>query len=186
MLLLLAGGWLGWFLALSIGWNRYAFPGFFLATPFLAAFLHDLTGGFRPRYTLMKALSLFSPQRDRFAAGACGALALGAFIGLTTVRDLGYFRDHTSLAAVQVANYLNATVRPDEQIETVESELLFLLDRPYHYPLIFDQPYSQLTANYLVVGNYGHGFQLYNQVIANGSYRLVVTLDQYQLYERVK
>jgi hypothetical protein len=186
MLLLLAGSWFGWFLVLSAGWTRYAFPGIFLATPFLAALLHDMTGGFRPWYTLRKSLSLFSPQRDRLAVVACGALALGTLMCLTTMRDLGYFRDHTSLAAVQVANYLNATVRPDEQIETVESELLFMLDRPYHYPLKFDQPYSQLTANYLVVSNYGHSFQLYNQVIANGSYRLLFTLDRYQIYERVK
>jgi len=89
-------------------------------------------------------------------------------------------------------------------IETYDSELLFLLNRPYHYPpdqivveLIrrtfhyedyTDIDYDPLAANpdYLIVGPHSKQWQLYDPVLRTGAFRLLQSYKRYQIYERVR
>lgn len=81
-------------------------------------------------------------------------------------------------------------------------EVLFLLDRKYHYPpdqvqLDLDQrfqrhgiavEYNALEADpdYLVVGPQTSLWHLYDPVLKTGTFRLLRTYKRYVLYERVR
>ncbi|HXV41477.1 MAG TPA: glycosyltransferase family 39 protein [Anaerolineae bacterium] len=205
MLLSLAGSWLAWFTFLSVGWDRYAFPALFLASPFVAALLYDLTGGFKLRSGLEMALSCFKTRRFcRPPLKVVGAAFLLGLMLLLAVRSLYlFYRSDSHILVVQVAHFLNTSTPPEALIETYDSELFFLLDRPYHYPpaqlhveLIrraFLDPqvlaeYDPLAANpdYLVVGPFSAWVRLYEPLLTTGVYRPLQTFGPYQIYERVR
>jgi hypothetical protein len=89
-------------------------------------------------------------------------------------------------------------------IETYDSELFFLLNRPYHYPS--DQVHVQLIRrtflyednikidydplaadpDYLVVGPHSKQWRLYDDVLKVGAFQLVKSYKRYQIYKRVR
>jgi hypothetical protein len=104
---------------------------------------------------------------------------------------------------MEVATTLNTQTPPDTRIETYESELLFLLNRPYHYPpdqvhvdlnrrMLLDEhvtiAYDPLAADpdYLVVGSFAGWNGLYDPVIKSGAFHLIDHIDSYDIYERVR
>jgi hypothetical protein len=202
-LLALAGSWLAWFALLSVGVPRYLAPPVFLGTIFVAVLLRDLTAGFDIVAGLNRLSALLSRRsvtRDGFAA----LLALLLFIGPLALTTLAfqryYFVDDQS--AQRVAAYFNAMPANSVLIETYESELHFLLDQPYHFPpdqthvelnrrsLLNEQieiSYNPLAADpdYLVVGEFARGNQLYAPVIEAGIFRLLLQEGGYLVYERV-
>ena len=104
----------------------------------------------------------------------------------------------------QAADFLNSQTRSDALIETYDSELFFLLNRPYHYPpdqihvelirrtFLYDDNtvihYDPLAANpdYLVVGPHSKQWRLYEPVLRSGAFRLLRSYARYQIYERIR
>jgi hypothetical protein len=133
-----------------------------------------------------------------------GAAFLLGLMLLLAVRSFYLFsRSDSHTSVVQAAHFLNSSTPPDTLIETYDSELFFLLDRPYHYPpaqlhveLIrraFLDPqvlaeYDPLAANpdYLVVGPFSAWVRLYEPLLAAETYRPLQTFGPYQIYERVR
>lgn len=205
-LLFLAVSWFGWFAVLSVGWIRYLFPATFIGSIFVAAMIHELTGGFSIRYTLQQSLAFFRGRG--FKTESVGAL-LALTIVITSVprSAMALYKTYVLDAdnsVQQAAAFLNSRTRPTALIETYDSELLFLLDRPYHYPpdqlhvelirrtfLYQDNiiiGYDPLAADpdYLVVGPHSKRWQLYDDVLKAGAFRLIGTYPRYSIYERVR
>ena len=108
------------------------------------------------------------------------------------------------MTAQQAAAFLNSQTRPTALIETYDSELFFLLNRPYHYPpdqihvelirrtFLYDDNtvihYDPLAANpdYLVVGPHSKQWKLYDRVLSSGTFRLLRSYARYQIYERIR
>ncbi len=104
---------------------------------------------------------------------------------------------------MQVTQFFNTATPADALIETYDAELFLFLDRPYHYPpaqlsveLIrrnsFDPcvpiNYDPLAADpdYLVIGPFSRGWQLYEPILEAGAFRLTRTYGHYEVYERVR
>jgi hypothetical protein len=203
-LLSLAGSWLAWYFFLSIGWSRYLFPATFIGSIFAAAALRDLTDDFNPSSTIKRAAS--SLRRWDFSwqnSGAFLTVVLMVWSLSITIKGLYYsYFIFPDSSVIEVARFLNSQTPSNSLIETYESELHFLMNRLYHYPP--DQvsvdlnlrnrgrdiaiKYDPLPADpdYLVIGSYGHGSQLYNPVLTSGAFRLLRTYGRYDIYERVR
>jgi hypothetical protein len=205
LLLGVAGSWMAWFVALSVGAPRYMFPPVFLGAVFTSKLLSDLTGGFDARLTLRR---LTAPLRERNAWRACAAawlaiVLLAAAVPLTALSVYRYYLVYDDRAAFAVATFFNTSTPAHTRIETYESELHFLLDRPYHYPP--DQVHVELNRrsllgrataidydplasdpDYLVVGVFARGNDLYAPAIAAGHFRLLQQIGEYEIYERVR
>ena len=193
--------WMFWWVAFSIGWLRYLFPALFASGIFTAALLHDLTGGFAlPRREGRARLWRWG----RWAAGVVVAVALlwqSVPPTLHTLQET-YGREPDN-SMFEMAAYLNSQTPPGSRIETYETELFFLLNRPYHYPPneVQDQlnrhlflgrdvqiDYDALAADpdYLVVGSMAKMWHLYDALTDSGSFRLVRSDSRYDLYQRVR
>jgi hypothetical protein len=205
-LLGLAGSWMAWYVLLSVGSPRYLFPATFVAAIFTGLLLHDLTGGFSLVATMQ---TLTAPLRDR----RLGRRPLGLWLAaplvlialLVTLQGLGrFYLNYHDDSAAQVAAFFNTETPPGTRVETYESELHFLLDRPYHYPP--DQAHVELNRrsllgqadtpvdydplasdpDYLVVGRFARDNRLYEPAIQSGAFRPLQTLGGYAIYERVR
>jgi hypothetical protein len=205
MLLVFCGSWLAWFTLLSAGWHRYAFPALFLATPFTAALLVHLYAGAKrsiPGDSISPESTRSMPLSQRVSAIA--ATVLVCIMGLSTIQA-GYKFSRTpgDQSVQQLVQFVNDATAPGARVETYESELLFLLERPYHYPPaqlnvdfirknvhheLISIDYDPLTADpdYLIVGRWARRKGLYRHVLENGTFRLVTTVGRYQVYERVR
>jgi hypothetical protein len=204
-LLALAGSWFAWYLLLSVGVPRYLFPVTFVGSVFVAVLLNDLTAGFDLAGTLDRAGALVRGRGfNRQGAGALLALLLVATaVPLTGLGLYRYYLGGDDRSAEQVASFFNTRTPPGTRIETYESELHFLLDRPYHYPpdqlhvelnrrslLGQDAPidYDPLAADpdYLVVGRFARENGLYDAAIGSGAFRLLRRDGLYDIYQRVR
>ncbi len=203
-LLALAGGWFGWYLLLSVGVPRYMFPPVFLGSIFVSAFLYVITGHFSFAYSLRQSIAAISLRsRNRQSFGALLALLLiSASLPLTALAiQRFYFADDDS--AARVAHFFNTQTPADTLIETYESELHFMLDQPYHYPpdqihvelnrrgllhedIAIDYDPMAADPDYLVVGVFGRGNDLYKPTIQSGAFALSFTDGDYEVYERVR
>lgn len=203
-LLVVAGSWFCWYVVFSVGWIRYLFPATFIGSIFEAAMLYDLTNRYSVSFTSYQSASVLT----RFNRHSLGAL-LATFLVVTSVpRTLAmFYKTYVSDADAsvqQAAQFLNIYAAPRALIETYDSELLFLLNRPYHYPpdqvhvelirrtfLYQDDvsiDYDPLAANpdYLVVGPHSKQWHLYDPVLKTGAFRLLRHYRRYDLYERVR
>ena len=202
MLLSLAASWYGWYLLLSIGWGRYLFPAVVLGIPFVAWLLHDLTGGFQFRATWESIVSSVSGRKlTRQSLMAFVALALVLLMCRQPLLSFLHLADLPSdNSVVSVARFINESTPEGSLIETYESELLFLLERPVHYPpphlnvalirrgwhdqttpLAYDL--STIEADYIVVGDFGRG--VYDPLIQSGAFQSVRNWKRYSIYRRV-
>lgn len=204
--LVLASSWFAWFVLFSVGWVRYIFPPIFLGSIFVARMIYDFTRNYDIPYTLQHGFALF---RDRaFNKHTVGALLVLVIVLTSVPRTLVALHKTFVLDAdnsVQyAAEFLNSQTPAGALIETYDSELFFLLKRPYHYPP--DQipvelirrtfhynedariDYDPLTSNpdYLVVGPHSKRWRLYEPVLKTGAFRLRQSYSRYQIYERVR
>ncbi|NTU80769.1 MAG: hypothetical protein HGA45_15560 [Chloroflexales bacterium] len=203
-LLAFIGSWLAWFVALSVGVPRYMAPPVVVGSIFVAALLHDLTGGFALGKSLDALGGLLTMRRPSRAGGASllALLLVTSALSLTLLSLARYYpeEDHS---AQRVAALLNA-LPVGTRIETYESELHFLLSQPYTFPP--DQIHVQLVLHslhvdedapvvydalanapdYLVVGRFAHGNDLYAPAVASGAFRLVEKDGLYEVYKRVR
>jgi hypothetical protein len=181
------------------------FPPVFFGAIFLADLLRDCVGTQGPLGVLR---GLTAPLRDRRLSWAAGRAWLALLIvvvalPLTMLSLTRYYLLFSDDSAQRTAAFFNTQTPPDTRIETYESELHFFLDRPYHWP--FDQIHVELNRrsllgqnmmveydplvgdpDYLVVGDFARGNQLYDPAIERGSFRLLREVGGYQIYERVR
>lgn len=204
-LLSLAGSWFAWYLLLSVGPPRYLFPATFFGSVFAAALLERLTGGFDLPATARRAAALRPGGLRRQTVGS--ALAVLVVTAATTITAVTLYRNYVAYddrSAFRVAAFLNDSTPPDTLVETYESELHFLLDRPYHWPP--DQAHVELNKrsllgqedapldydpiatapDYLVVGSVGHLWRLYDPALESGAFTLVYQAGEYEVYRRAR
>ncbi len=204
MLLIFSVSWFGWFFFLSLGGARYAFPAWFLSTPFVVTLLYDWSQGYDVRALAMSLWSRMGAREVGIAQLKSVGVVLLAVISLWMAVQARYaFRAREDGTAVQeVIAFLHGHVPADAMIETYESELLFLLNRRYHYPpaqlnvefipQMWKQKrhlsYDALGANpdYVVVGEFGRWAGIYQTSVERGQIRLVHKVGRYQIYERVR
>jgi 4-amino-4-deoxy-L-arabinose transferase-like glycosyltransferase len=195
------GSWLAWYMFCSNAYPRYAFPANFVGSIFVAKLLRDL---------MDKQVNVFSWKktfrRSRISPELSLALLLIAVWSLSTFKMLyRVYVTERDESVKQVAEFLNTQTPTDSIIETYDSEVHFLLNRQYHFPpdrvhldlirramighkkkVAID--YDPLLANpdYLVVGDFIKGLRLYDPVLHTGTFHLIQSFNQYDIYERVR
>jgi 4-amino-4-deoxy-L-arabinose transferase-like glycosyltransferase len=196
--------WLAWFVLLSIGWPKYFFPIAFLSSVYVALLLDQFTHHFS-----LKFLANFvgrDLRKFRFNWNTVKVM-VAIFIILDgmvfTYFYLSFLNHQTSETPYQVAEFINQTTPEDTLVETYDSEIIFLLDRPVYFPpdqiqvelnrrLVLDPDtpidYDPLAADpdYIIVGPFSRGWKLYESVLDTGKYRMVFGNASYDVYERVR
>jgi hypothetical protein len=207
----LSGSWMAWYLGLAMYWPRYLFPASFLGSLFASAMLYDLTYHFNLRLTFQKAGQVFTvlrtgkPGRRLFFVHLRSLLIVIWLLScaILTLLNLVMFLNEP-VSPQKAAAYVRDVTRPDDLIETYESELMFLLgDRRFHYPP--DQVSIDLTKrmfterstvvdydplasdpDFLVVGPFSTYLQLYDPWEKSGEFSLIKEFPGYEIYARVR
>ncbi|NLG51382.1 MAG: hypothetical protein GX552_14850 [Chloroflexi bacterium] len=201
----LTSSWLVWFLFVSIAYLRYIFPILFIGSIFVAATIGRLAHGDGPPalfHHAARSLRTWPPTRSGLAS-----VLLTVVLSATAIANVSIVArmstDADDLGLTDTASLVNEHTPPSATIETYESELFFLLDRPYHYPpdevqhrlnrrtfLGQDIPieYDALTADpdYLIVGDMARMWHLYDDVLSTGAFRPLETIGRYEIYERFR
>lgn len=204
MLLTFSLGWYGWFVALSLGGERYAFPFWFLAMPFVAALLCEWSQGYDIRTLVTSLGSLIRAWRGGAVQirQVSVVILIVLIVGMAVQARYDFRGREDGSAFHRAVEFLHRQVPADALIETYESELLFLLPGPYHYPpaeldvgLIrkgwekeLHLSYDALDADpdYVVVGEFGRRAGIYKAIVETGQVRLISQIGRYQIYERVR
>jgi 4-amino-4-deoxy-L-arabinose transferase-like glycosyltransferase len=204
LLILLAGSWLAWFALLCAGEPRYALPGLFVAAPCTAAFFAYLTRNFDRRH-VGRTLAASARSRRLDSEGrrvllAIGLLLVMIWVGVHERYAIRAREDDRDLMTVTA--FLHTHTPPSALIETYDSELFLLLNRPYTYappdvlvdiirhhqhvgpPVTYDP--LGATPDYLVVGDFGRWAGFYKPLVEQNRVRLVKIIGRYQIYEPVR
>jgi hypothetical protein len=200
-----AGSWLAWYALLSRGVPRYAMPGLIVGSLFAAELavkaLHRIRQRGRLRVATITSWMLMA------------VLLAMLVLNVTWVMGLLRVNVYPGVAAQDAAEYVNQYAPTDAVVETYESEVMFYLQRAYHFPpdnlhvtLVrqqldnYDQRqgvsgsdlsvnYNPLAADpdYLIVGPPDNlWYAPYAGVISSGTFRPVFTAGRYQVLERVR
>jgi 4-amino-4-deoxy-L-arabinose transferase-like glycosyltransferase len=204
-LLVFTGSWFGWYLMLSVGWPRYFFPVTVVGSIFLAALLGNLTENFSLLSTIKRVD--FTVKHRRLSNQSVGVLLAMLLVMISVPMTLRMLYQSYVVAAdasvLEVVGFLNTQTPSDSVIETYDSELFFLLERPYHYPpdqihvelnrrtflgqdVSIDYDPLAVDPDYLVVGHHSKMWGLYDPVVKTGAFRLRKTFRRYNVYERVR
>jgi 4-amino-4-deoxy-L-arabinose transferase-like glycosyltransferase len=198
----LVASWLGWYTFLSVGWAKYYFPIGFLGTLSVAVTLADFSHNLNIRYmaqSLGGSLRHLRPSRQAFQVFLAIVFLLdgGAFTFFLVQHSLTSASD----SVYQVQAYVHQNTPANAVIETYESELLFLLDRPCHFPpdhlqmllnrrsiygIPAEIPYNPLEADpdYLIIGPLGRTWQLYDPLLESGEFSQIFAAPGYQVFLR--
>ena len=202
---ILVASWFGWFIVLSTGWERHLFPAVFIGSVFGAVLLKDLTQNFSLKSTVALGAGALKTLRPRWEnCGALLAIVLITYLATANAKTLyRVLYEESDQSVLQVAKFLNTETAPNSLIEIFDTELYFLLNRPYHYPpdhvnieltrqifLWQDVPihYDPLAANpdYLIVGPHSKMLHLYDYVLTTGAFRPLRIFGRYRVYERIR
>jgi 4-amino-4-deoxy-L-arabinose transferase-like glycosyltransferase len=199
VLLGFVGSWIAWYAFLSLGFERYLFPAIFIGSIFATSFIHDLTGGFQLKSTIQNATKVFFRRRDRTTFGALLVVALIVLNGSLTLRYLYSMYANPGTPISEVTGYIESVSDPDDLIETYESELFFLLDRPYHYPpdninvqwlaniflgenVAVNYDPLEVNPDFLVIGKMAEYTQIYDPLLSTGRFQEIKTFPGYIIY----
>ncbi len=200
-----AGSWLAWYVLLSRGVPRYAMPGLWVGSLFAANLvvkaLHRIRQRGRLRVATVASWMLMA------------ALLAMLVLNVTWVMGLLRVNVYPGVAAQDAAEYINTHASANALVETYESEVMFYLQRRYHFPpdelhvtLVRQQldnydrrqgvsgsdmrvNYDPLAADpdYLIVGPPDNlWYAPYAGAISSGAFRPVFTAGRYQVLERVR
>ncbi len=192
--------WLGWFVAVSVAWPRYAFLALVVATLAVAKLLHDLTAGYRVPIRAL-AEKVRSGRWDTLLATR---IALMALLLILVLRPLqGRITEVTGAnerMPQAMAAYIVSHLPQGTQIETYEPEVCFLSGYPCHIPpsevmdasikfVWYDDPppsesyrLQDLNAPYLLIGDFGRWVHAYDPGVVQRNYELETTIGTYELY----
>lgn len=190
--------WLGWFTIISVGWARYAFAALVISTMLIGALAS---------VALTALQSVSFPPRTR-AQTLKAAVSAAAVAGVLLLCLAGSWRVLAPIALEprddpqRFARAVEQTVPPGATIAGWEPEITFLTDRELVYPPIgslatviaavwdtsvsVDHIAPNPQSDYLVVGEFGRWVGIYEAALARGDYSLVLSVDNYELYERVR
>jgi len=203
MLLSLVISWLAWYVLLSNSALRYIFPVIFVGSVFLGKFLGDLTDH-KVKSNGDLSLNLASVYKRIFSRRFAAKLFIATSSVATLTMLYSFYFAPPDQSFTKVINFLNTRTPPKALIESYESEILFLTDRPYHYPpdqvhvdlirrSFSSAEYAQIAYNplaadpdYLVVGPQAKRWNLYGPVLQTGAFRMVASSKLYNIYERVR
>ena len=137
----------------------------------------------------------------RIAAGVllmffCLMTGRQAMIGVQALQQ-----DFPGSGLEETAAFINHATPPGASIETYESELLFLLERPVHVPPAQSNvdfirrnwlggpdasSYDALSVNagYLIIGAFGTGW--YDRLVSEGRYIRIHRFGSYEVYRQVR
>jgi hypothetical protein len=190
---LLILGFLAWFLFLSIGWPRYAYPVLALAQAWVAKPLMDLLGGLPRGLTRLRA----EVGQARLAlplTSAVVAFLMGAYPLQDIVRQVFSASDP---APLQFAAYVEAHTPSEAMIESLDWQPIFLADRRFHTPPadVFARllnglgPGSYdplaLQPDYLIDGPYSKSSRLYTEAWLGECCHKLASFGDFDLYEVV-
>lgn len=205
----LVASWLGWYLVLSAGWGRYLWPPIFFGAPFVAYFLYKVSGNSHLTSMISNAARMFT--YPYFSLKSIRAFVVICFFLVSLMRTVSWSYDIYSdylgngyplgCAVMDVAEYLNTYTAEDALIETYDSEVFVLLDRPYHFPpdqlhvdllearqdkseSVPQHGYDPLvfSPDYIVVRYMDSLWDVYPDVIERGNYELVYVNPVYKVY----
>ncbi len=205
LIFLLVGSWTAWYALLSVGWQRYLYVPVFLGSVFFASFLQRIAAGYRRILPSRRGtLPLRHHYKIQQSAGWCFALLLILFGVTRNVYALysNYISDFDDNLA-SLIHYTNETMVSNSMVETCDWEVIFLLPCRYHYPPNDVQlnlnrraflgedlviRYNALCADpdYLIVGEKGRFWHLYNALVETGTFRPIFSNGRYTIYERVR
>jgi uncharacterized membrane protein YqjE len=183
---------LGWFMALSIGFQRYAAPALICAAGPVAlaiAALYGYTSSSTPSH-LKGPMRVPRKYRRLFITVL---LAMGAFNLLGLAKYQWKFRT-SNRDLLQTATFLNERASPGTVVETYDSALFHLLNVPYLFPpdeyhVLFLQSRSEArkksplhSARYLVLGYWSRAFEI-AQEPPDGYFKLA-SFGDFAVYER--
>ena len=199
-----ASSWFAWFLFLGMAWPRYLFPAVLIASPFIAASFLDLTRGYDLRWLFRQSARLLTGREVRigFQAFFCLLFIITALgINLRTVsnnlKKAGMINPQA--AALRLQEFLPAHAL----VETYESEIMFLAPTiRFHYPpdqvdvsaierstkdpgSSLDYDPLQSNPDYLLVGDFGRYWGIYDAVLERGVFKLQSSFFGYDLYSRI-
>ena len=115
---------------------------------------------------------------------------------------VGEFSDQSGSSVLRVVDFLNTNTPEDSVIETYDSEILFLLDRDYHYPPdevsvelmrrhdidpnspVYYDP-IQADPDYLVVGPFSRKWRLYDEVLESNEFQSFKLIAPYEIFIRI-
>ncbi|MFZ6027527.1 MAG: ArnT family glycosyltransferase [Chloroflexota bacterium] len=201
MLWIFSASWMAWYVLFSIGWARYLMPALFFGSPFLAAALYDWLDGYRLGSALQKAGAALRAFRlnGKFWLTLWALLSVVLMVYLTLSQFMQNYDPEKGRAVFRVARFVGDNTPPDALIETYDSELLFLIDRRFHYPpddtnlamIAMDADpdlrirYDPLVADpdYIIVGRFSRAAKLYQDVVAGDRFRLIYEDGAYEVYE---
>jgi len=195
--------WLLWFVTLAMPWPRYLAIPILLSSIFAAA-LVDKWYGPNIVSNIFSQLFLLLDKKQRSAKNFAALLVIVLFLSIVFASSQRVFfiaNSFSNKPLLEVTSYLNSTTPANSLIETYDSELLFLLDRPYHYPpdpvhmqlnrkVFLKQDvsidYDPLSANpdFLVIGPWQTVWNLYSGVIDSQQFKLEKNVSGYKVYKR--
>jgi hypothetical protein len=196
--------WLSWYVFFSIGWAKYFFPIAFLSSVYLALLLDQFTQHFN-----IKSLILTISGDLRHFRLKC--ISIKAMIAIFIVIDgmiftyfyLSILNKEANDAPYHIAAYINQTSSKDALVETYDSELHFLIDRPMYFPpdqiqvelnrrfnLDPNTPikYDPLSSDpdFIIIGPFSRGWKLYETIVNSGKFQKVFTDNNYEVYKQIR
>ena len=205
-ILVLSASWAFWFLIFSIDFPRYVASALIFGSIFTGHFLVKMTHGLSISETRAAWAALMEMRGNLHRKAA----VITAVMLLTFQALLTPYLIYTYLSAngqaneqlIEVADYLNTQTRPDSLIETYDTQLFFLLNRPYHYPpdqfhvaalaqhsgkAMPNEPYTltDVRPDYIATGIWSREiFHVYDELIDPSTFRLEKTLGQWAVFGR--
>lgn len=193
--------WVTWYLLMSYGWPRYLFPPLFIGSIFVGALMAKVTSRLDPCMPDLLVVREGAQKRWRTIKRIILRVILAGTIPLSIFNLYWLYVSTPRSSLAAVVEYLNSSTRPESLIETYDMELLFLLNRRYHYPpkelqISLNQrtfgaentqiDYDPLSSNpdYLIIGPHGAMWHLYDHVVEAGDFRLLREFPLYRIYIR--
>lgn len=200
----LGASWYYWYIGFSMGWARYVFPAIILSSCFAAKWIDDLTRGLSlPALLKEGATILTRPLRIRALGITFLILTLPITYVLTFTRITEIYTSKPN-GFFEVVWFINHDSTPTAIVETYESELYFLLEKPYHYPpddvqhtlnqrlffnasdlIMYDPLQENNNIDYLVIGFMSRFWGLDKIILQNPSWHLILNAGLYQVYVRI-
>jgi hypothetical protein len=195
--------WMLWYVIASIGWQRYAYPGWAVSSILVAKFLCDLVGELKIERSVAFALSQWGQllPKLRTLPVLLLALIMIAWPAQNTVRRVVKGDNH---AAEAFAHYIKTGIPTDALIASVEWEIDFLTDRTYlHIPQQFVEAHikhyqlgyplegerydvAAYAPDYVIDGPYNKGTGFISPEFVEGRCELVTSIGEYDLYKVTK
>ncbi len=199
-----SAAWILWYALLSNGGIRYLASPVALSGIFVAVMLADFTDGFNLAETIRRGAGLLKLQEVR-PSGVTALFAILLVVPLSAATVLVFVAvvRNPDDSAIELAHFINSQAPVDALVETYDSEIFFLLDRPYHFPpdqlhadylrrflldpdLVVEYDALEFDPDYLVIGPLSSEWRVYDETLNSGEFLLIQEFTRYKVYERIR